>query len=36
MGDLTDSVAPHDHSERLLSITKAIHELAQAARLLKQ
>lgn len=28
---LTSSLTPQDHSERLLSVAKAIHELAQAA-----
>ncbi|GMF09465.1 unnamed protein product [Phytophthora lilii] len=36
MGALTDSLSPNDHSERLLSISKAVREIAEAAQLLKQ
>jgi hypothetical protein len=32
--ELAGSLTPQDHSERLLSVTKAIHELAQAAKTL--
>ncbi|OWZ24065.1 hypothetical protein PHMEG_000956 [Phytophthora megakarya] len=36
MGALTDSLSPNDHSERLISVAKAVREIAEAAQLLKQ
>ncbi|KAK1945195.1 Sjoegren syndrome/scleroderma autoantigen 1 [Phytophthora citrophthora] len=36
MGALTDSLSPTDHSERLISVAKAVREFAEAAQLLKQ
>ncbi|KAL4144415.1 hypothetical protein PRNP1_013548 [Phytophthora ramorum] len=36
MGSLTDSISPNDHGERLISIAKAVREIAEAAQLLKQ
>ncbi|KAE8911371.1 hypothetical protein PF005_g5935 [Phytophthora fragariae] len=35
MEALTDSLSPNDHSERLISVTKAVREIAEAAQLLK-
>ncbi|KAG3117296.1 hypothetical protein PI124_g3431 [Phytophthora idaei] len=35
MGVLTDSLSPNDHSERLISVAKAVREIAEAAQLLK-
>ncbi|KAL3671768.1 hypothetical protein V7S43_003677 [Phytophthora oleae] len=36
MGALTDSLSPTDHSERLISVAKAVREIAKAAQLLTQ
>jgi hypothetical protein len=36
MGALADSLSPSDHSERLVSVAKAVREIAEAAQLLKQ
>ncbi|CAH0485499.1 unnamed protein product [Peronospora farinosa] len=35
MEALTDSLSPNDHSERLISVAKAVREIAEAAQLLK-
>ncbi|KAF1792012.1 hypothetical protein JG687_00001172 [Phytophthora cactorum] len=35
IGVLTDSLSPNDHSERLISVAKAVREIAEAAQLLK-
>ncbi|EGZ16071.1 hypothetical protein PHYSODRAFT_354853 [Phytophthora sojae] len=35
MEALTDSLSPNDHSERLISVAKAVKEIAEAAQLLK-
>ncbi|RMX70347.1 hypothetical protein DD238_000195 [Peronospora effusa] len=35
MKALTDSLSPNDHSERLISVAKAVREIAEAAQLLK-
>ncbi|KAI9989261.1 hypothetical protein PInf_019422 [Phytophthora infestans] len=36
MNVLTESLSPNDHSERLISVAKAVREIAEAAHLLKQ
>ena len=35
MAVLTDSLSPNDHSERLVTVAKAVREIAEAAHLLK-
>ncbi|CAI5726666.1 unnamed protein product [Hyaloperonospora brassicae] len=36
MAALTDSLSPSDHSERLVSVARAVREIAEATRLLEQ
>ncbi|KAL7681109.1 hypothetical protein Plhal304r1_c059g0147251 [Plasmopara halstedii] len=33
---LTDALSPNDHCERLISVSKALREIAEAAHLLKE